>query len=211
MSSDQYTLALLVPRGTQLPNADDLSEIDEFRNRFFNDDPESTVTTHSRNNALAYNLKRLLELSETTKLDYFFRDFVGFQDDGLRKFIAQISELLELIKSKPQLVVEATKSTQQHENLTLDKNGHMWCSSCGATYTGDCYQIDGWVYTYRSDEILSMLENARVSMSMVKDGNDFDGEGYGYLFSMLKTHLFLAEKALQLDMCFVFENIGGFN
>lgn len=211
MSTDHYTLALLVPNGTQLPDAGNLSEIDLFRGRFYNDAPELTTTTHSRNNALAYNLERVLELSSSTKVNYFFQDFVAFQDDDLPKLINQISGLLELIKSKPELVVEATKSTRQHQELAVDKNGHMWCSNCGLTYTGDCYQVDGWVYTYRPEDILSMLENARVSMPSVKDGNDVDGEGYGYLFSMLKTHLFLAEKALQSDMCFVFENIGGFN
>ena len=211
MATNHFTLALLVPKDTQLPDAKDSIEIDAFRKRFYKDDLESTVTTNSRNNALAYNLKRVLELSLTTEFDYFFQDFVGFQDDDLLKLIHQISGLLELIKSKPELVVEATKSDRQHQKLAPDKNGHMWCSNCGLTYTGDCYQIDGWVYTYRPEEILSMLENARVSMSSVTDGNDDEGEGYGYLFSMLKTHLFFAEKALQLDMCFVFENCGGYN
>ena len=148
------------------------------------------VHTSSRNGAMLGLLSEILQEDQSQAESYLLKDFVKLEGQAIEQARTDIACLLERIQQDPARVSEATK-TSYMPYLTLH-SAEFEPIEAEYVYPSDALIRDGFYYRYPPSQVLQALANAQVS-SNPNLPHDPDGESLEYLFTFLKSHLWLLQ------------------
>jgi hypothetical protein len=179
-----YTLAMAVDlqQATSITTANQISSLYNEASLF--------VHTASRNGVLLARLAQIINLCKPESDCYLLKDFAKLEGEQLEWANQEITQLLTLIQQAPERVSEATKSPYT-PFLALKTEGFEPLAA-ELVYPADALIEDGFFYEYPPEKVKQALEKTQAA-SNPDLPHDPDGESLEYVFSFLKSHLWLLQ------------------